>query len=677
MKITRIEKIKNYGIFCDYNRTDVKDFGDNNIIFGWNYSGKTTLSRIFRSIEKKEPHPDYSSGKFKLICDDDSEIKENAISNNSLKIRVFNSDYIKENLRWDQAVSGIPPILMVGEDSIKLQEKIEQLKKDNDIIQKKLTIEVEKKSTKESNLNSALTNEATRITSELSLGRTFRKPDLETLINNVNITKWILSDFEFLHKKAIAQGTNKLDAIEEISITPDKDILDSIKEILLKTATPSKTIERLKNNLAIENWVREGRLLHRDKNTCEFCSNKLPSGFLSDLDAHFSKDYEGFRKEVAEFDAILENKKLFADLKTKNDFYKEFQEDYLLKKKELEKEINNYNQTIDKLLILIRKKVSYLSKAISVDEQISINSNAIELKVNAFNEVIKANEQKTAKFDKIKQDAISLLKNHYASKFYLTSKFENKKTEIQAIEKQIQLLSGQIELINSEILSIEGQISESVKGAVALNDFLKRYFGHDTPLEIKALNDRFHIYRGDIEAKNLSEGEKTAISFSYFLTRLNDKDTNANLKEFIVYIDDPISSLDNNHLFNTFSLIATYLKDQCGQLFISTHNFEFFNLMKDLFKPPKDNKCSYNKKQNNQCNSNIYFIERLINNALLKNIDCLLCHFRSEYLFLFYQLHNIFQTPDPIDDYKLYAAPNILRRFLETYSSFTYRSAPK
>ena len=45
-------------------------------------------------------------------------------------------------------------------------------------------------------------------------------------------------------------------------------------------------------------------------------------------------------------------------------------------------------------------------------------------------------------------------------------------------------------------------------------------------------------------------------------------------------IDDPISSLDANHLFNTYALIKTQLAG-CRQLFIATHSFEFYSLIRE------------------------------------------------------------------------------------------------
>ena len=58
------------------------------------------------------------------------------------------------------------------------------------------------------------------------------------------------------------------------------------------------------------------------------------------------------------------------------------------------------------------------------------------------------------------------------------------------------------------------------------------------------------------------------------------------LSSTIIYIDDPISSLDSNHIFQVNALLKEFFftrQDEnsgweisCDQLFFSTHNFDFF-----------------------------------------------------------------------------------------------------
>jgi wobble nucleotide-excising tRNase len=675
MKIKSIESIEDYGIFLDYKKNGTKDFGINNIIFGWNYTGKTTLSRIFRSLESKKYHPDYADAKFKIVIDDDTVVKQNEVPTNSLKIRVFNSDYIHENLHWGQSHDGIPPILIVGEENIKLEEEISRLKIKKEGVEAQFNSESANKVKDEDSLSTSLTNEARRITNELSLGRLFDKTNLIELIDNSHLAEWTLSDDDFKKNKLTAQSASKLDSISEIALTPDDDIITAVKTLLLKSVTPTKTIERLKQNVTIENWVRDGRSLHVGKNKCEFCQGELPKDLLCELDGHFSKDYEAFREEVETCADTLEKKKLFADLKTKNDFYQELQKDYLAKKKALETEIKKYNQTIDELVKLVKNKISHLSKEVVIDESICLNTKDIELKTKELNDVIKKNEQKTIDFDRIKQQSIESLKKHYASIFYTSNKIAEKKAKIETQKSKIQESSKDIETIKIQIGGIEAQISETTKGSEVLNTFIKVYLGQNAPIEIKVKEKQFHVYRGDEEATNLSEGEKTAISFSYFLARLNDKDTKDILRETIVFLDDPISSLDSNHLYNTYSLIVSFLKNKCGQLFVSTHNYEFFNLLKDEFAQyrfRKEEKCDHANKGHDRCEANLYQIERNDTNAKLSNLDCNLCRFKSEYQYLFYQLYQFKDGNTSADEYKLYTMPNLLRRFLETYLGFNY-----
>lgn len=83
-------------------------------------------------------------------------------------------------------------------------------------------------------------------------------------------------------------------------------------------------------------------------------------------------------------------------------------------------------------------------------------------------------------------------------------------------------------------------------------------------------------------AYHLSEGECSLIAFCYFMAKLDDietKETNP-----IIWIDDPISILDGNHIFFVYNLIATQIADKGDfkQLFISTHNLDFLKYLKRL-----------------------------------------------------------------------------------------------
>jgi len=88
MKLKRIKEIKNLGSFNDFQWESIcNDFKQYNFFYGWNYSGKTTLSRIFKYLEDKKVHPDFPNLKFKLETDN-GDITEQDIGQD-YKIRVF------------------------------------------------------------------------------------------------------------------------------------------------------------------------------------------------------------------------------------------------------------------------------------------------------------------------------------------------------------------------------------------------------------------------------------------------------------------------------------------------------------------------------------------------------------------------------------------------------------
>ncbi|MDO8427333.1 MAG: AAA family ATPase, partial [Deltaproteobacteria bacterium] len=60
MQISKITKLKNFGVFMDFKwDQNIPLFRKHNLFYGWNYSGKTTISRAFRCFELGKKHADY------------------------------------------------------------------------------------------------------------------------------------------------------------------------------------------------------------------------------------------------------------------------------------------------------------------------------------------------------------------------------------------------------------------------------------------------------------------------------------------------------------------------------------------------------------------------------------------------------------------------------------------
>ena len=121
--IRKIQSIKSFGVFSNFQwASNLPIFNKYNLIYGWNYSGKTTLSRVFRCFEKKQLHPDFLDGEIKLETDDSSTYEPSNVRD-KIAIQVFNSDFINENLSFIDGTTN--PILILGKEEIEKQKTLD------------------------------------------------------------------------------------------------------------------------------------------------------------------------------------------------------------------------------------------------------------------------------------------------------------------------------------------------------------------------------------------------------------------------------------------------------------------------------------------------------------------------------------------------------------------------
>ena len=234
----------------------------------------------------------------------------------------------------------------------------------------------------------------------------------------------------------------------------------------------------------------------------------------------------------------------------------------------METEIEKVNSFCDLILGKIQEKIEnvFESKEWKNSETYKFD---IETPVKKINNLIDKHKTKTDEFDKQKQDAKKKLLKHFAAEFIKEIKPKEKQKTIKDKESKLSRLKDEIEKLNQEIAEIDRKLSNELKGAERINEYLKLYFGKGNIIIDITSDKKYCLRRNGVRATNLSEGEKTAIAFAYFITRLDDRHTE--LENTVIYLDDPISSLDSNHLYNTFSVIKRKL-DKCKQLFISTRN---------------------------------------------------------------------------------------------------------
>ncbi|MCO1367851.1 AAA family ATPase [Burkholderia multivorans] len=220
---------------------------------------------------------------------------------------------------------------------------------------------------------------------------------------------------------------------------------------------------------------------------------------------------------------------------------------------------------------------------------------------------------------------------------------------LERVQKVGQKIKGQSEAAQAEL-------QRSSVAASQINHLLKRLLGPRISVE-QAQDKRIRFIREGQPATNMSDGERTAISLAYFLTSLGQN--GQRLEDLVVFIDDPICSLDANHIYDVAYLLISSLK-ACRQLFISTHSSEFFNTIKQDWADRGKFKKGHAA----------FLVHRESDSgSQLLVLPAHLAKFRSDYHHVFYCLRKFqVSTSHDIDAYL--SCPNLLRRFLEMYLGF-------
>lgn len=691
--IKKIKSIKNLAVFANYQVDgSIRDFNDVNILYGWNYSGKTSLSRLFYFLDKSTIiDSEFSNVEYKVILENSNELLHSNREISPLNIRVFNYDFIRDNLSFQDSSKKIKGIRFdIGEGTTIRAKIVENNKK----IEKGISLKNRNKVNIErfDEFESyKFTNESRRIKNECFNSLIdFDKRHLKSIISSLNINNlddYILTDSEFTSAKA-----NSLSQSPEQTINIPKPMLsyETIASAFnrIVESTPKQTAEDiiLSNDQDLFNWTKRGLEIYQSKDIeisqCAFCGNDLTKDRLNYLNSFYTNEAAILKSEIDRLKGDIEVEK--AKVKTieytrisKNDITTSLRDEFENKKNEFETTKTAYLDLLDWFEAKLNEKNDkFLFLSMS---DIVINSEAygiISNWIDRISEILETHNTIVGNFTTIQQTARDKYKKHLVASFLKDENYTNVQNA-KSLEERFQSRCDRIiKKYEKENATLSNQLTSIAKGEEEMNTFIKKFLNRDD-IAIKVDGDAFVLKRGGNIAKNLSDGEKTAIAFSHFMVMLESLQTENKLKETIIFIDDPISSLDANHIAQVSSMINSFFYRKglnpdnaeqvvnCfKQLFISTHNFEFFSFLKSAnnFKRKKKDQ---EGKEHPTCN--YYLIKRLnVNSSIIENIPKSLSKYNSEYVYLFSEIYSFKEENYP--ENKSYMMPNIIRRFLEVYT---------
>ncbi|MEK7470671.1 MAG: AAA family ATPase [Patescibacteria group bacterium] len=662
--IRKINKIKNLGIFSDYQwyAETMFDFDRYNLFYGLNGSGKTTLTKLF-SILEKGSFPEFPLLEYEIEFD---KRKLKSGSKFNKKIRVFNQDYISNNIE----ILGhkAKPIFILGEENKKLVAKI--------MVDEKLLSDLEVKSNEIVDLVKKIAEERGKRFTDVAkiIGantsgssiRNYRKPDAETAFALIS-KKSLLTKQEITKNLTVLkqEENTKINELTTGSCLEDlKDVVKECEKLCLKTVQ-SLIIKRFEKNPDISSWVELGLSLHLKHNSksCEFCDQNLPEKRIKSLNNCFNREDKELKSllddQISKLNAIYVNLNA-VNAVDKANFYKELLTEYVSKLTTFNKEKVNLLTTISGLTKLLNDKKNQTRKKLAI--KIDINDK-FEKSVKEINRITKTHNDKSANFQAQRDAAQKELENHYWSEIYDDVKKLDK--DIIVCNSTISKLDGgegkSLGILKLRKLIAENKalISSEHKACKLLNETLETFIGRKEIVFEVDSQGGYLIKRNGVLADSLSEGEKTAIAFVYFIVHLKDRDFS--LSDGVIVIDDPVSSLDSSSLFQAFSFLKNSVEN-AGQVFIFTHNFDFLRLLLNWLNF---------KYVRNHPNKPYYMVDNiLVNNnrvAVINRLDPLLINHESEYHYLCKMLFTLEANPTMAE---VYPIPNIARKVLETFLMF-------
>lgn len=705
--------IDSFGSFAGLSwKKSLKDAGNNvqnfkrlNILYGRNYSGKTTLSRIFRALETGRIPHNYVDPNF-TIRGDKGDVTQVGLAGHGYDVRVYNRDFLSDNLSFlvNQTDGEIKTFAIVGEKNKEIEDAITAIQTKIGSVESKAGLRHELEAKKKerdrtkSNYKTASDDLEGKLRShannKIKQNRIYGPAvyNIESIKKDIGSVK--KPSFIALTTEEQAAKVNllKQEALPDITATVSINLnIESIskiaEELLSRLIKPTLPIQELLNETALQMWVKEGIPLHKDKrDTCAFCRQNLPHDLWQVLDSHFSKESSDLESCIdscltsitTEIQAIPSLLTLTGDK-----FYAEEKILFETSKIILTDHLKGYMQDLKALKAALNKRKSAIFQQVAKPVYIH-DSTAIQQCVGDINDLIAKNNGRTISLESDKNAARESLRLTDVSSFIVDITYDAELARIASLKTDADTANTAFTEAEAEILKqetevtrLQGQQKDERKGAERVNDLLSHFFGHDG-IKLEAKDNventsvKFEVTRDGKSAYNLSEGECSLIAFCYFIAKLEEPDSKG--KDLIIYIDDPISSLDGNHIFFMFSLIesliAKPIKNADGtnsyryrQLFISTHNLDFLKYLKKISFP--------NEKSHGGCQH--FIVERNGGASQISLMPSYLRDYITEFNYLFHQIYKCRNQAGANESHEpFYGFGNNLRKFLEAFLFFKF-----
>ncbi|OLO63825.1 hypothetical protein BKH23_02495 [Actinomyces oris] len=594
--IHKINKVDNYRIFQNWKPDGGVEFARVNLIYGQNGSGKSTLANLLAGCaanacsesESRDGNNDEASSGLQLLATQGAGLSSFPIDLDDRefwgRVRVFNKDFVRKNLRFEEANGPQPAALLtIGERLADAEEQLRILHPQRDEVKNSIHALEKRVTSSENAIGKRMTAVAKQIVDDLRSSpiSRYRATNIyskrqvrELLENNPSSLTDASTDLAADRERATGQAMNSVN-LPPRGILMEQDALNEVRQLLATSVLGNTPISELVGHPGRSMWVQEGISLHQDLEECLFCGQELPADRLKALNAHFD---ESFKKIQADIDSFINrlrrseatSRSYLDSFPGRSDVYEDLQEELQNSHTIYESEHNTYAATIQSIVLALKEKRENPFSTPKLSSNLTLTAPAID----SIKSVVDKHQEKINLHDTEAAKAAQRVEYFHIANFL--DEYVNLKKDLEALKEEQNSQKTDLEDLDREIAILESVDGDPAPGANELTNGLCGLLGRNELTFSTQDSKHYVIKRAGAPATHLSEGEQTAIALLYFLSSVRENKIAGDPP--IVVIDDPVSSLDHGILFGASAHIWSELvvNTYASQVFLLTHNFEFF-----------------------------------------------------------------------------------------------------
>ncbi len=616
-----IKKIKSFKAFCGLDMIEMDEFKHCNIIFGNNGCGKTSLTRAFELLILKNKHIEKyrtisadKSPSIEFECEDRSyKIEPNSdIRVPPFKVEIYNSDFLHNNapLNSEFGLKKLDDGTIILEGSVLGEEtkEINQLKDCRGKVekrQKKIKDENDSENTLSAKQESEIKKydkEIEKIRKKMTSNTIKITPDEIGINNSCKVSKDkfkyqedVLTDLEKDFNK-LNEAMKKFDGLKEMELPKDYQTIKDKLEFLFSfniDKEAGQVSEKIKEHISKvgREFIEKGIKLQKEMpdNACPFCTQKIPNEIIQEYTSYFNKSVETFNQRSLEMSGTLKNildqwniKEILQSFEKFEPFMKK---DFSKNKESLENALEQIKVLLEKLQKEVDKKEGAKNKEKfqEIDKELLEIQKDIQQHVDETRKILNEKKKQKEKLEKLKTELkeARIKKVKHDSYDWQKSKREAER-KLSVLNRRHERLNRLLEKIDNKLKELNDQKRPDIE---IINNYLKALnlpkYSLDKDYRIVLNSDALENSEAEMI---LSGGEKTTLAFAYFLARLKLFYKKEDLKDLVVVIDDPISSLDEQRIYNTSDIVAKINQELAGealkdedkaQVFVLTYNHTF------------------------------------------------------------------------------------------------------